>query len=327
MKYLLVFLTLVFSGGLNLKADDGAASKPAGGIIVFGRETRIVMAKEVLEISADKVIVDYEFRNYSDEDVTTVVAFPIPEYVLDDMDGPPPPRLAFSDFKLMVDGAVQPYKTEVRAFLKQKEVTALLNQYKINIATCDFDKKNYESYPCIEKLSADATNKLSKMGLLNGNAPNWSVRLKYYWTQTFPAHKIVKIRHEYTPLLGGTNSISYGMGGQPDPEMKKELESLCVEGKLKDVLSRLNDEKTVQVPYNYVDFILTTANTWKMPIEDFTLLVDRPYQKGALANYISFCWDGPVKKLDPDHFRAHLTNFVPKHELRIGFFVVEKWGN
>ena len=35
------------------------------------------MAKEVLQISAKRVIVDYDFRNDSDEDITTEVAFPI----------------------------------------------------------------------------------------------------------------------------------------------------------------------------------------------------------------------------------------------------------
>jgi len=44
------------------------------------RERRIAMAKEVLQISATKVIVDYDFRNDSDEDITTAVAFPIPDY-------------------------------------------------------------------------------------------------------------------------------------------------------------------------------------------------------------------------------------------------------
>ena len=42
------------------------------------RETRIVMAREVLQISAKKVVVDYDFRNDTNQDVTSEVAFPIP---------------------------------------------------------------------------------------------------------------------------------------------------------------------------------------------------------------------------------------------------------
>ena len=39
---------------------------------------------------------------------------------------------------------------------------------------------------------------------------------------------------------------------------------------------------------------------------------------------ISFCspQNAPVVKLDADHFQVHLTNFIPKAELRIGWFDV-----
>lgn len=75
----------------------------------------------------------------------------------------------------------------------------------------------------------------------------------------------------------------------------------------------------------YVDFILTTANTWKRPIEDFTLLVERPppsrdpNHPATDVNFVSFCWNGPVQKIDANHFVAHATNFTPANELRIGF--------
>ena len=64
---------------VSVLADDSAASIAAGGLVPR-RETRIVMAKEVLRISDKKVVVDYDFRNDTDEDVTTEVAFPIPPY-------------------------------------------------------------------------------------------------------------------------------------------------------------------------------------------------------------------------------------------------------
>ena len=67
-----------------MRADDGAASIAAGGVILMKREPRIVMAKEVLSISPLRVLVDYDFRNDSDEDITTEVAFPIPAYTVDD---------------------------------------------------------------------------------------------------------------------------------------------------------------------------------------------------------------------------------------------------
>lgn len=62
-----------------VRSDDSAAAIAAGGL-VSRRESRIVMAKEVLKISPTKIVVDYDFRNDSDQDVTTEVAFPIPPY-------------------------------------------------------------------------------------------------------------------------------------------------------------------------------------------------------------------------------------------------------
>jgi hypothetical protein len=67
-----------------------------------------------------------------------------------------------------------------------------------------------------------------------------------------------------------------------------------------------------------VDFILTTDNVWKKPIEDFSLIVDRSPAGGP----VSFCSpeSADPEKPDASHFRVHLTNFVPTRELRIGFF-------
>jgi len=76
---------------------------------------------------------------------------------------------------------------------------------------------------------------------------------------------------------------------------------------------------------HWVDFILTSANTWKQPIEDFTLPVERgkPDEENT-QTFVSFCspQNANVEKLDADHLQVHLTNFVPASELRIGFFDV-----
>jgi hypothetical protein len=56
-------------GARPMRADDGAVSIAAGGLIVMKCEPRIVMAKEVLSISAARVLVYYDFRNDSDDDI------------------------------------------------------------------------------------------------------------------------------------------------------------------------------------------------------------------------------------------------------------------
>jgi hypothetical protein len=318
---------------LHLQADDGAASISEGGVIAMKRESRIAMAKEVLQISPTKVIVDYDFRNDSDQEITATVAFPIPDYEMSEQE---PSKQGFDDFQLWINDAPVRYQVETRAFLKDTEYTGLLAEMHIDVGTFGHST-DFERSADILKLTPAQRRKLVAAGLIdhsdNGGTqmngqPLWQVRKKYYWQQTFPAHQIVHIRHEYSPVLGANNSIKFGMGTHPSDQWAAEqLKSFCIEGSLQTSLQQIASSKNKDAPYSYVDFILTTANTWKTPIEDFTLIVERPHSKtnlgeSDLADYVSFCWDGPVTKIDADHFSAHVVNLVPSKELRIGFFGV-----
>jgi hypothetical protein len=117
--------------------------------------------------------------------------------------------------------------------------------------------------------------------------------------------------------------VRYGLAGD-EPDAAKELDSICLDSSLRQTLTAYVKDDRNNVPFSYVDFILTTANTWKTPIEDFTLNVERPHLKGAGQNFVSFCWNGPVTMVDTDHFTAHTTNLLPTKELRIGFVSVYK---
>jgi hypothetical protein len=73
---------------------------------------------------------------------------------------------------------------------------------------------------------------------------------------------------------------------------------------------------------SWVDYILTTANSWKTPIKRFELVVERGQDQhwyNPNWDYASFCWDGPVKLVDAHRFEASATNFVPKRELKVLF--------
>ncbi len=319
----------ILSAARSLHADDGAASIAAGGIVMV-REPRITMKKEVLRISADKVQVDYEFRNDTDRDITTEVAFPVPAYSLN-WDKLPIRYQGFEDFQLTVDGKKTHFDVETKAKLKGRDVSAVLKKYGIDPAS--FGHFNEESHFAkdLRRLSTAQRAALIRSGLFYHEADQdeamWSVEKKYYWLQTFPAHAVVYISHQYTPVLGGSNSIGYGLSatGQVDPDMAKEVSSLCLGPELSKKLEGYSQRPDRMVPYTYVDFILTTANTWKTPIEDFTLIVERPHSRRSLQTFVSFCWDGPVTKVDEDHFTAHTTNLIPKKELRVGFIDIDDW--
>jgi hypothetical protein len=326
---LVLAATLMSSAAI---ADDGAASIAAGGIVMT-REPRITMAKEVLFISASKVKVDYDFRNDTDSDITTVVAFPIPPYSFN-YSAASPQLAGFNDFKLWIDGNPANFATQERAFIGKQDVTALLRDSHIDAASFGryHDSKNGPVFPDVERLNKLNRARLIALNALDkvGDVPRWSVEKHYHWTQTFPAHSTVHIRHEYTPVIGATNSVSYGLlQAKEDPDSAKELATLCIDPSLRSkLLGGLEDKNTI-IPFFYVDFILTTANTWKTPIEDFTLIVERSHTSedklvASQEPFVSFCWDGPVTKIDADHFTAHVNNLVPTKELRIGFIEVER---
>jgi hypothetical protein len=342
---------LAVAAPASVLADDSAAAIAAGGLVPR-RETRIVMAKEVLRIGLKKVVVDYDFRNDTDQDVTTEVAFPIPPYENGFMQGPSPDEASFQSFKLWVDGKPVQYESEATATLKGKYVTAVLKANRIDIPTFGHfmdkvDSKHQEviDSPDFTRLPKNKRDQLVKAGIFEFDAVpwgKWTVHLQYHWTQTFPAHSTVHIRHEYAPVLGyqGIQLETLELALKPASERKtvnlkssspqdlELLESFCPEPSLlRSMKRRVEADDPMSGNYTFpswVDFILTSANTWQRPIEDFTLIIERPQPEDDRKTLISFCspTNGKVEKLDADHFQVHLTNFVPTSELHIGFFEV-----
>lgn len=309
------------------------------------------MAKEVLRISDKKVVVDYDFRNDTDQDVTTEGAFPVPPYE-NYWQQQSLTEESFSDFRLRINGKPVTFQAEAKATLKGKDVTAILATDKIDVASFG----HFEELPDGGILIHDLTqlpkteqNRLVALGLFDTDqqSASWTVHLQYHWTQTFPAHSTVHIRHEYSPAVGFTQidppdvedflaQFNTGHGKGDDPDDVKLLSGFCVNQPFLRTLARqlresasqakTEDERLVAgVAYpQWVDFILTSANTWQRPIEDFTLIIERPQPEQDRKTLISFCSpaNGKVEKLDADHFQVHLTNFIPTAELHIGFFEV-----
>jgi hypothetical protein len=308
-------------------ADDGAAAIAAGGL-VMRREPRITMAKEVLTISTRKLTVVYDFRNDTDADITTEVAFPIPPYSYFGNGERESTDLGFDDFRLWIDGKPQTYSVQTRAFVGKSDVTETVQANRLDVAS--FGGASVSSRPGqIDRLTDSAKKTLANERILtrlqdDGYYANWSIHKRYFWSQTFPAHRTIHIRHEYSPETGSALVFPSELTAiseikEPDPELREESQSrrrlffsFCPSQRNTHSLSK----KQGMVALSWVDFILTTANTWKRPIEDFTLIVERPDRKST----VSFCWDGPVEQIDANHFQAQATNFIPTKELHIGFY-------
>src|SRR5205807_2921925 len=138
--------------GLPAFGNDGAASVGVGGI-QLKREARISMEKERLTISREKVTVEYEFLNPTDEDITTEIAVPVPPYEEKYLNGSVNERL--DDFRVWVDGQETKYQTETKAMLNGVDYTALLQKLGVDVASLGhFDDAQTFHSPDVEKLPA-----------------------------------------------------------------------------------------------------------------------------------------------------------------------------
>lgn len=296
------------------RSNDGAAAIGAGGVELRS-ERRVAMVSERLTIAKSRVTVAYAFRNVGPEDVVTEVAFPVPEYdvgVQLRATGEPLKRVALSDFSARVDGAPIPVTREVRARVGARDVTALLREHHVDVETFGHhdggDGPEYQ----VRRLPPETRAKLEAEGVVDAGdeRPRWTVAVTYHWTQRFPAGKTVRIEHAYTPVTGAASLLDVGQlatSGLPDACLDAAtLRALIAPGRFRDGY--------VAGP-EWVEYVLTTANTWRTPIADFELEVER--DPGAL---VSFCWDGPVEKVSPTRFRARVKDFLPRRELTVFFF-------
>ena len=228
------------------------------------------------------------------------------------------------------------YETEVKATLKGRDVTAMLQNLRIDIATFGHLEKEQPVMADLERLTPIQRQSLVKAGLIDspelGAQAEWTVEKKYYWSQRFPAHATVRIRHAYKPATGaqvmGSTEVAqlHTLLHSQSPEYPLDIvQSFCPEQPL---LDKIGVREKVGSPVLYwVDFILTSANTWKRPIENFTLIAERPHGLKDGQVFVSFCSPGKVEKTDADHFKVEVRGFVPDRELRIGFIRMSMGAN
>jgi hypothetical protein len=107
------------------------------------------------------------------------------------------------------------------------------------------------------------------------------VAVTYHWTQTFPAGGVVRVRHEYTP--------AYGHEQARMAEVANVHKDGCFDRNSLQGFRRRMAKGGDYVGLTWVKYILTTANTWQTPIEDFEVVIERPEGKK-----VSFCWVGKV---------------------------------
>lgn len=295
------------------RANDAVGTVAAGGIVL--RKTHaIAMKKEVLNVGHEWITVDYEFLNESGADVEETVIFPMPAYpaaqqVADTYYGQP------GGFKVTVDGKPVQARTEVRALLGRKDVTAQLKNAGLSEAQIAYGD-HFGDKVKVAPLSERQQRQLETLGLFGTEstgepAPQWDVQVNYVWQQAFPANRIVRVHHAYRPMVG-TGPGEWVL----TPETEKQY---CMDAAFLKSWHRLatkeGDRQFDYLPASKVAYVLRSGNSWKRGIEDFTLNI----VKSDPGELVSLCFPGTVRKIDATTFQVKLRNFQPAGDLDVYF--------
>lgn len=319
-----------------LHANDSSASMAAGGLELV-KNDHVRMVSEILRIAPRLVEVDYIFENTSNTDVTTEVAFPLPEisqtaWYYSPLNIPFGKDSNVVGFRVWIDGRELKPDREIRAFVKDHEITADLQRLGIDPFSPDLGRP-------------DVVDALRRLGLIiddgvidgksNKGTPvaDWSIRISFHWSQTFQAGKRVAVRHSYRPIYGNyyvkntdsrtrVTKNSQKLGGQWCFDQSFNAAELRLldrqyEAAAKEKYPQLSD---LQVNYENVQYVLKTGANWQGPIGHFEMQI-----KKEGADLISTC---PIPGLElrraPYGFNAVASNYTPTSNLDI-LFVSGRW--
>ncbi|WP_353646956.1 DUF4424 domain-containing protein [Mesorhizobium sp. WSM2240] len=297
-------------------ANDTSAVLGAGGLELTTSED-IVMASEDLYLSPSEVRVRYAFVNESDDDITTTVAFPLPDidqnFFGEMVSLPAPDEDNFVDFRVTVDGKTVQPKLEQKAFTDDgADVSATLVELGLPL---NAQREGWEEK--VRELPGAAWQKLVAQGLLDVEtddrndrsadfSPTWVLRATFHWQQTFPAGETVNVHHRYKPIVGGVSVFE-------DEQQLNDYQAYCLDAHGKAGLRRLM--KQTRISPLEVSYVPTTGSNWKGPIRDFHLTIDKEQPHAIL----SLCERG-LKKMGPTTFELSRTNFTPKDDIRFVVF-------
>jgi hypothetical protein len=310
-------------------ANDTMAELRAGGLTFVASDT-VEMASEDLSLSMDEVKVDYVFHNSGKDDVSSVIAFPMPD-VQGDGDFmvtiPDETSDNFMDFSVTVDGQAIETRLDQHVFAAEVEVTDLLNRYKVPL-----QPYGERTSRALNALPKDVIAEMMTRGLVidmpfsdtadgpmqDDYVPVWKLKTTYWWTATFPAGADVRVSHRYTPAVGSNTGLNFvnfeppRYGGEAYDEEKAKY---CFDAAfLKAVDKRLDAAKDGETPLveNWLGYVLTTGRNWGGAIGKFHLTID----KGSPDNLLSLCMDG-LKKTGPTTFELRAADFFPQKDIDV----------
>ena len=313
MKQKALILLLLLAGAAHANDSTGTVSTSG---IKYLKNPHIDMQSEDLYISEYQIRVHYRFKNTSSQDITETVLFPLPivpafiDYDFADTKG------LVDSFRIYADGKPVRPQTHVRAYFERSngslvDVTADLKKCGLSDQELMHPwTKNKDAEKLNKKIRTCSSPKIKS--LLPASESNivgwtsWSAQIIYSWKQTFKAGSITEIKHQYTPLVGGSFLPSLKA-----KDSKAFIDAYCMD---ENFLNNFKNVKEGSKFYHHLGYILTTGANWAKPIGKFKLTIDREPN-----TVISLCWDKSLRKVGPNRFQAVKENFLPKKDLDIIF--------
>ncbi|PSJ52674.1 DUF4424 domain-containing protein [Kumtagia ephedrae] len=327
-----IVLAGLLSGAAPALANDSTAELGTGGLIL-ARTDAIAMQKEELFISEEIVRVDYVFRNETDADVDTIVAFPMP-----DIDGNPYTMPAipndadanFLGFEVSVDGKPVEAALQQRAFAAGIDVTQELVAQGVPLYP-NGDAASGALAKIPDAVAADWIDRGiivveeydDGSGWKKVRSPFWRLQSVYWWRSRFPANADVRVSHRYKPSVGSTVGLSFLTGGKPGGEVYEDYKAkYCIDAAFERAVAKAAAAAKDGEPALYenrIEYVLTTGGNWANgTIGDFRLTVD----KGDPTALISFCGSG-VRKTGPTTFEMSAKDFYPQRDIDI--LLLKRW--
>jgi len=308
-------------------ANDTTAELATGGLI-FVHNPDIEMRAEDLFVSAKEISVRYRFFNNAPQDITVLVAFPMPDIEIESMDDniavPTEDPANFLAFRTAVNGTPTATNVQQRVLAMGVDRTQLLRSLGIPLAP--HLKVTYEA---LDRLPAERWNEFLRIGLAEIEeydagkgmkkhlAPRWTLQTTYYWEQTFRARGETLIEHRYKPSVGASVQTSLGSPAEMQERWFQDYkEKYCLTPEfLADVEKARNAAgNNAGTPYSEerIDYVLRTGANWSGPIQDFRLVVD----SGDAGSLVSFCGQD-VKKIAGTQYEMRKTDFTPEGNLAV----------
>jgi hypothetical protein len=307
------------------RANDSAAELSIGGL-QYVRTDDVAMESEDLRISLDRVTVRYQFANTTGKPVTLTVAFPLPDIDLSEAENvalPSTDPVNFVDFETKIDGVPGQFKIDQRAMVGDRDVSALLDQFKLPLLPIGSREIRVADLP-------EATRtKLADQGVLmpvrtdekgrQQYAVAWVTKTSAVRQQTFPPQRKVIVDHEYRPSVGTSSDTILRRPLRYNksliPEVERYRKEYCVSDAFLAQLDKRVGNGAPSAPMiqeRRINYVLKTGANWAGPIRSFKLTID----PGASDRLVSFC-SGRLKPTAPNALEFTATDFKPESDLKI----------